>query len=257
MTEEICLKPSCDSKVRFRKTQKNTFGLLPGITGTCPKATVGPGGCSHIAKGRKIPTCYVFRLMSCYKGVKPVLSHNTHLIKTADHKTKVQLLKKEFQRFKTAELKQKEPKLHYRIHWSGDVYDMNYAKALSEAMNAFPDIEFWNYTRTFDVATYLADNTPNLVQYLSLDPVNFEEGLQVFLDWMKSDPPHSNLTICYMNKTDDFNERLESLKEKHPEWSNYSPRLMGCPVDEGIIPIEGGCGVCRMCLIGRPVWFKT
>lgn len=257
MTTEACIKPSGDSKVRFRKTQKNTFGLLPGLTGTCPKATVGLGGCSHIQKNKKLPICYVFRLMRVYKNVGPVLEHNTKIIKQANYADKVNILKKEFQRFKTAELKQKTPKLYYRIHWSGDVYDLEYAKALSEAMRAFPEIQFWNYTRTFEVAEYLANNTPNLVQYLSLDPVNFSEGIQVFSGWLKSNPPYDNLTICYMNKVNDFNDRLKKEKESKDNLLNFTPKLMGCPVDENIIPIEGGCAACRMCLIGRPVWFKT
>ena len=252
------LRPTCDRKTRFRPSQKNTFGLLPGPQGTCPGATVGCGGCSEIPAGRKLPVCYVFGLMSAYKGVKPILQHNTDLLKSASQADRISILKQEFERFEKHELKQQLPELFYRLHWSGDVYDEDYADALIEAMNAFPHIAFWNYTRSHDLALDLADNVPNLTQYLSLDAMNFERGMDIYVKWLQA-PRHqdANLHICYMSDEDDFAARYAECRTRHQDWPAQPVALSACPVDTKKLPTDGACAKCRKCLAGKPVWFKT
>jgi hypothetical protein len=253
------IKATCDRKTRFRTSQKNTFGLYPGPTGagTCPCATVGEGGCSQIKPGRKLPTCYVFNTISAYKNVGPALLHNTNLIRTATHKERVQLLKDEFARFQRTELKQAEPKLYYRLHWSGDVYDLDYAKALTEAMRAFPDITFWNYTRSLHLAPYLAEEVPHLIQFLSLDRINLEQGLDIYYGptWARADC--DNIRICYMSPENDFEAKYLAMKPDHVFWPDKPPTLVPCPTDEGKLPVDGACAKCRKCLNGRHIWFKT
>jgi hypothetical protein len=254
------IKPTCDRKTRFRKNQKNTFGLYPGPTGdgTCPFATIGEGGCAQIEQGRKLPTCYVFRTIAAYKNVGPALLHNTHLLKTATHEERVKLLKAEFSRFHRAESKQADPQMYYRLHWSGDVYDMEYAKALVEAMNAFPDIMFWNYTRSFELGHYLAHTTPNLKQYLSLDKLNIEDGLEVYNKYRRYALCYDNMYICYMAPINDFDEQYNKLRtSKHLDWLKNAPELVSCPTDEGKLPVDGACSKCRKCLNKNHIWFKT
>ena len=181
---ERYLKPTSDRKTRFWTNQYNTFGLLPGPVkagGTCPGCTTGEGGCWHLAKGRKTHTCYVDGLMGCYKGVKAILQHNTDLLKSSTREEMEDILSDEFNRFRRVELMHARKSstaanLHYRLHWSGDVFSTVYAEALKAAMEASPDIQFWTYTRSWDIVPILC-TVPNLKLYLSLDAQNILSGL--------------------------------------------------------------------------------
>jgi len=273
------LKPTEDRKTKFRNGQANTFGLLPGNSGlgTCPCATTGPGGCLHVAAHRKTPACYVYNTMRCYRGVEPVLAHNTQLLRDGSLAAKYRLLTAEFERFRGAELHQKTPQLFYRLHWSGDVFDHNYAIALSESMTAFPDVKFWAYTRVFSHAAWLVNHTPNLILYLSLDPVNFYPGIQTFVEWSTNSNPQGDMRLCYMSPKNDFAQRYErgyyaSLVAAALDVQSVTgtpvtpwpaperaPVLHPCPVDAGKLPLEGGCAKCRQCTGKKPahIWFET
>lgn len=267
MSDEM-LKPSCDRKTKFWKGQKNTFGLLPGLEGTCPGATTAPGGCWHIKPGRKLPECYVASVMNIYKGVYAVLEHNTKLLKLADLAGKVALLNAEFARFRKAELRRKEPRLVYRLHWAGDIFDMEYARALALAINQNPDIEFWNYTRSLFAVPELC-NIKNLKLYISTDPVNIQQAMMTFAEYKTNE---NTLQICYMSKENDFPEHMErtsklitaenELRTKlgyTPKNSNVPLALKSCPVDTGQLGLENGCSVCKRCFktLPDPIWFAT
>lgn len=223
------LKPTVDRKVWSYAGQKNTFGLLPGPEGTCPGATLGKGGCRTLTRPGR-PDCYVYRLMAIYGGVRGVLEHNTRLMKEADAKGRLELLRREFGRF--AADARRPAGSSYRLHWAGDIYDRAYAESLRQAMEEFPDVKFWCYTRTFDVVDVFRDQA-NLVLYLSLDPCNRTEGLAL----SKKEPWAK---ICYLS-----DERPENLD------------LVACPVDSGVLALEGACHKCRLCLRGHSIWFKT
>ena len=240
------LLPTCDRKTRAYASQKNTFGLLPGIPkrgGTCPGATLAKNGCANIPKGKKCMLCYVDPLMRAYPKIKDTLAHNTRILKKASFEKKVKLLLKEFDRFYSAELKRKNPWLNYRIHWSGDIYSENYAKALITAISQRPNLHFWIYTRSFWALPILA-KAYNLTVYLSLDPVNYKEGIAKFNAWKKTKTytKYKNVQIAYMSK-----EKPTFLK------------LVDCPVDSNKLALEGGCANCNLC-VGKnpqPVWFRT
>ena len=266
------LKSTCDRKTKFHDTQRNTFGLLPGLEGSCPGATTAPGGCWHIPEGRKLPECYVARTMSAYKAVRGVLEHNTRLLAAARLWEKIELLDDEFARFRAAELRREQAghakKMTYRLHWSGDIFDDEYAKALASAIQLNSDINFWCYTRTFSAVPALC-NIPNLILYLSLDPVNVQQGLSVFADNKNN---QNNLQICYMSTENNFDTHLEraaqilTIRNNDHEppglgWVTDKWPLRACPVDIGKMKLEGGCAKCKQCIsIGReptPVWFKA
>jgi ferredoxin len=63
----------------------------------------------------------------------------------------------------------------FRIHWSGDFYSTDYARAWARVIADRPDVEFWAYTRSFtdpvDVTGVLA-GLGNLRLYLSVDRDN-------------------------------------------------------------------------------------
>lgn len=226
------IKPTCDRKTKGWKGQKNTYGLFPadGCNGTCPGATKGPGGCLNLSNGRY--DCYVFKIMRIYKGVENSLLNNTTVLRMADFNGKKDILRTEFNRFRTAELKRTEPRLFYRLHWSGDIFDREYAKALAAVIQEFPDIKFWGYTRSFEFAEELVD-IPNLVMYLSIDAVNREAGLA-----LAARRP-GKFALAY-------------LAEVQPDKS-YLP----CPVDSKKMALEEACQKCKICISGHKVWFKT
>ena len=269
MSELPKIRPTSDRKVRKYKTQQNCYGLLPGRDGSCPGATLGPGGCCWVKDGRKHEVCYVAGLMAIYKGVRPILEHNTKILKEADLQQKQQILEAEFQRFYDAEMKREkrtgEPAwLLYRLHWSGDFFDAEYAQAAAAAMKKFPMIKFWVYTRSMFAVPILAD-VSNLVVYISLDPVNMVEGLDTFYTWKKN-AKHENVQICYLSPTpvNDFEAQWAMARgltaNPHLWEGEETPIMATCPVDVGRLPLEGGCATCQKCLGTRrglpPIWFK-
>ena len=271
------IKPSSDRKVRCRPSQKNTFGLMPGRGGTCPASTRGCGGCESPEPGRKTPTCYVFPLMRAYKGVEGVLQNNTDLLMNSDIPTMTQLLVDEFNRFLRLEKRARKTNMAYRLHWSGDIFSKDYATALTAAMREFPEIRFWCYTRSFPYGVKLARENGNLSMYLSLDPVNAYAGLRAYFDAMSG--VHGELAgtlrIAYMAPENNFDEtyikalslhktlqiadRQEHGRMLHDDWPEDPVKLKPCPVDEGWMPLEGGCSSCHLCFRGNPahVFFRT
>jgi hypothetical protein len=172
--------------------------------------------------------------MATRKAVGNVLRYNTELFKSAIYSEKVLLLMREFLRFYKTEKKRKDDSdPWYRIHWAGDVPDPEYAHALREAIEAFPKIKFWGYTRSFFSVPILA-GLNNLRWYISLDDENRDEGLEVYNQFSDRE----NIHLCWMS-------------EKCPD--GFRP----CPVDAGRMELELACQKCRMCMTGKPIWFKT
>jgi hypothetical protein len=223
----------------------------------------------------------VDKLDHAYKGVHDVLAYNTAIIKEAANtaapvSAMASILDAEFDRFKKDELRHaartnSKTHLNYRLHWSGDVFDVNYARALRAAMSNKPDIEFWTYTRSFFAVRELI-KTPNLILYLSLDPVNVLAGLIVYEEL--GGPSNPNLQLCYMSREDDFdrtrtrslnvlnarNKIRESLGMglKSTEWLDCL-KLNACPVDAGKMSLELGCSRCKQCITPgtNPILFTT
>src|SRR4051812_7210748 len=72
-----------NSKTKFKKNHRNTFGLMYGLPengGTCPGATEGKGGCLEIRDGNKRPTCYMAKVVQIYKAVGTRLTENTEAL---------------------------------------------------------------------------------------------------------------------------------------------------------------------------------
>jgi len=226
MPHKAVLKPSVDRKVWAYPGQKNTFGLLPGPEGTCPGATLGPGGCRDVTRPKR-PDCYVYKILQCYPSVRAILTHNTEVVRGPGCGD---ALRAEFERFAA------DPRRPaggcYRLHWAGDIFSRKYAERLRGAMEAFPETTFWAYTRSFGEVDVFRGQR-NLVFYLSLDPVNRDEGLALHArePWAK---------LCWLSR-----ERPEDLK------------LVACPVDARNMQLEGACHKCRLCLRGHNIWFRT
>jgi len=206
--------------------------------------------------------------MKIYKNVGGVLAHNTELLKGADYDGKVEILTAEFERFRKSEARRKKKGessyLYYRIHWSGDVFDEEYARALADAMTVNSDIQFWCYTRSFFSVPTLC-TVPNLNLYLSLDPVNYAEGMATYVE---NKPQGKRLAVCYMAKQKDVAQHEAAVKaelerrrltdDQSIKWA-IDPRYSVCPADTKRIPKEEACKTCGKCLFPCPgnVWFKT
>lgn len=264
------IRPTCDRKTRFYPTQKNTYGLLPGPRYTCKHATTEEGGCWSYSKTKKYHLCYVDQLLNIYKNVYTTLAHNTYILMHATEKEMIQIIDYEIQRFKQAEYrrfkrKNEGPFLFYRFHWSGDIFSEEYAKAIATVVKNHPDVTFWNYTRNFEYIPILI-GIKNLTQYLSLDPVNFNEGMRVYKTYYSQ---NNNLQISYMSKENTFREKLTQFLQEHnidknnlPEWAVAASFISACPVDIGRLPLESGCAICKKCIAtdyakSRPIWFKV
>ena len=231
----MMITPTEDRKTRSCQGQSNTFGLSPGLPedgGTCPGATCGPGGCLE-KRGPIQRTCYAERLARFRSCVGAVLRRITELLERSSFSAKVQLFAQEFSRF----LGEKKGEKNYRLHWSGDIPDREYARALGCAIARFPEIRFWGYTRSFFAVPLLA-GLKNLRLYLSVDQVNRIEGLAVYRKYRKA----GNVHLSFMSR-----ERPTGFREK----------FLPCPVDTGKLEQLESCHKCRACFHGRTIWFKT
>lgn len=183
-----------DSKTRFYKGQKNTFGLLPGLPekgGTCPGATSGAGGClAPKFPGSKVQCCYMDHLLRCRPNVKTSLAKNTKEMA----KKGIRELEQSFSDIFAAFRANSRPDcLYFRLYYSGDVLDVRTAKALQKAVLKFPDIKFWMYTRSLFAVKYLVECS-NLQLYISTDPVNYKKASKVYERYSH----HKNLALAWM-----------------------------------------------------------
>lgn len=244
MQTQTGIKPSSDRKVRLYPTQLNSFGTTPGRPedgGTCPGATLGEGGCAHIKKGRKTPTCYVVGLMRFFKGVKTVLDNNRDVLSDKTQGELREIFTDEFRRFYYTEKSRGNTSiLHYRIHWSGDVPTPEYAYALADAVMEVPEVSFWGYTRSMFTVPIMA-GIPNLRWYISVDPDNEAEVMPVYEKWKDQ----GNIHLAWMGKENPCRE------------GDFPHRLVACPVDNKKMELEGACHKCKLCLVGKDVFFKT
>jgi len=243
MSTALAIKLTNDRKTRGHKNQKNAFGLLPGSPdggGSCPGATTGPGGCQEVLPGKKNATCYVENLMKVYKGVALSLKHNTDLVKAASEDELVELFCDMFTEFERIERKRGIlDELWFRHHWSGDMVDEKYCRAIKTAMARFPEMNFWTYTRSWFAVPILKD-VPNLVLYISADKDNMNAALKTY---MTHEGEGSNVALCYMGREKaDFGKKL---------------KLVACPVDNGKMELDQACHKCKLCLKGKPIYFKT
>jgi hypothetical protein len=160
------LKRSMDRKVTNAvspngktPTIANTFGLPAGKEYSCPGQTPT---CAKV--------CYAGKLEKIYKGVRDVLMHNWNLLKDEDIQGMYSLLSDMIAEFKKDCVK-RNAKMLFRIHWDGDFFSDEYARAWRLVIEEQPDIQFWVYTRVASAANILK-GIDNLSLYFSTDQDN-------------------------------------------------------------------------------------
>lgn len=248
--------PTCDSKTRFYSGNKNTFGLLPGPLdqgGTCPAATCGKGGCIGIEDGRTLPSCYVYRTINYRPAVGGILKQNTDLLMGCQGSVRVRIFEREFARFADAWETRRRSKgdlgniPYYRIHWSGDCPDISYAADLAQAMKSFNGkIKFWGYSRALFTVPIMAQ-VPNVSWYLSMDPVNVVGHMQFLHAFYPEAISRDSVEKCNISYA-----LMDSKAPADPMFKAMVP----CPSDSGKVPHAEACRQCRLCLTGKPIFFK-
>ena len=264
------LRRTIDRKTKFYPTHKNTFGLLPGppeAGGSCPGCTRGEGGCWCDAKG--CPVCYASTCCRIYKGAAKVLENNQQ--KVLEYNTAGSLIQmlNDFQRENCRYARKKKVDAdqfqYFRWHWSGDLFNREYAEAVSLAIRCTPGIRHWIYTRSFDLAELLKD-IPNVVVYLSLDPCNWQEGVATY--FRTGLFGNQRCKLCFMAKTKDpVNAVLQELMYNPAKYGNPTDvvawaektRVSTCPVDDHKLDLEYGCSKCRQCISkgNQLLWFRS
>lgn len=228
------LKLSDNSKTKFRRDHKNTFGLtygLPSNGGTCPGATEGKGGCLDVRDGHKRPTCYMAKVTQIYKAVGAVLTHNTDLLMGKTQVEMAGVLRETMEAFVKANEAKKDA-LFFRLHYSGDFFSEDYARAWAEVMVQFPQVRFWVYSRSYSYAGFFAQ-VPNLTFFFSVDPVNYASVLEHY----RTVSHLPNFALAWLGSV--------------PAPQQAEHRWVTCPETSGKLPNlpdSGACSRCRLCV---------
>ena len=220
-----------NSKTRFSRNHKNTFGLAYGLPvngGSCPKATTGKGGCLEVRASHYVPTCYMSKIVSRYPAVALSLDFNSMMLQNASKDEMIDILTNTMNTFVDS---CNEDEMYFKIHYSGDIFSAEYAAAWNEVIQEFPEVYFWTYTRSFEFVPALLGGG-NLSIYLSCDPVNFKEAVATYDKYKAA---CNTLALAYMG-------------DNPPQPELY--RWVFCPEVTGILKqgAKGACARCRLCL---------
>lgn len=229
------LRRSNDRKVTNSVTKSgnsniaNAFGIPAGFS--CPGMT---SFCEKI--------CYARKLERVYTGVSGTMYDNYAALRLAFYTEGItgmsNLIVAMLNDFVDDCYKRKAPKL-FRIHWDGDFFSRDYATAWRYAILAFPDVQFWVYTRSFTDDVFVIDllnDLDNLTLYLSADPVNIELAKSV------ADEYGVNVATV----ADTFADARETVAGR---------KAYNCPENGKRIPLVSdkgsACVLCGICIDGR------
>jgi hypothetical protein len=231
---------SNNSKTSFFPEHKNTFGLMFGLPengGTCPGATNGKGGCMEVittATGTTRRTCYMDKIVRIYPNAGKTLVNNTLLLRDKTEEEMVPILRNTVLKWL---LNGGYKQQYFRLHYSGDFFSEEYARAWVKVIKEFPTVRFWVYTRSFDVTKAPFINVipiiaecKNLAVYLSCDQVNYKVAMNQVIEW-------NNVGLAFMG-----NNVPEELSE--------AKKFVQCPEITKKIKNDkdaGACSKCKLC----------
>jgi hypothetical protein len=204
----------------------NTFGLPAGKNFSCPGAT---SVCESV--------CYAGKLEKLFKGVKANLLHNWDLLKDEDLQGMYTLLSEMIADFKTDCVKKDAPML-FRIHWDGDFFNDDYARAWRMVIEEQPDIQFWVYTRVKSAALIL-NNISNLSLYFSADSENVKTAVDLKIN--------NGVRMAYLAKNfaigqADVKEMIGRPAAKCPENNKQIPLISNA---------GSACVSCSLCVYSK------
>lgn len=140
----------------------------------------------------------------------------------------------------------------FRIHWDGDFFSEAYAAAWRAIVGAYPDVEFWCYTRAVWAVPILV-GAPNLKVYASVDQYNAASWAPVLADY-----PTVLVAAC-ADTFDHAQDLVISLGRRRapacPEGRRL-PLVVGPSGRGSDVPGpgdigRGACDACRVCIDGR------
>lgn len=211
----------------------NAFGLPAGPDYACEHATewCWPG------------TCYANKL-EMFPGVKNLLLHNWSVFQQHQHNlwglsTAMNPMLDAFE----AECQKRDVAKVFRWFWDGDIPSGMFARAMRLQALDRPDVQFWVYTRNYEVVPWLLYR-PNLTVYFSVDRYNVDHAMNLNIN--------SLLKFAFCGDSWEETEELAALFEGERK----GPR---CPELTGKIPLvvwdeqgtgRGACVECGMCITG-------
>ncbi len=214
------------NKSGTQATIANTFGLPSGKAFSCPGAT---SVCETI--------CYAGKLEKVFKGVRQVLVSNYEQLLATDTLGMIALIDEMIQDFNADCEKRNADKL-FRIHWDGDFFSEEYARAWAFVIRLNPDVQFWAYTRS-DFAVPILIDIENLALYFSADSAN------KVLAWelkRKYGVKLAYLAKDFATGKADFNEQQEKSAVPCPENNKKIPMIS----EQG-----SACVRCSQCVFAR------
>lgn len=217
-----------ESSRRWEPVVPNSLGLAAGREASCPGET-------PFCKG-----CYAARTEKVFTSAGRLVRHNLDLLKAEDTAGMVALLVAAVTEFERKAHKHGAEKI-FRIHWDGDLFSMDYARAWGRVIRMFPTVQFWLYTRSFGfIAPF--EGIPNVAVYLSVDEHNVTQAADTYSSF-----PWVKLAFCA-----DTWEGTEALAADFGE-VRKGPR---CPELTGKLPMvlpsgKGACAECKLCVYGR------
>lgn len=217
-----------ESSKRWEPMVPNAFGLPAGKQGSCPGETPFCNG------------CYAARTEKVFTSAGRLVAHNLDLLQGTDTAGMVALLVEAVNAFEAKATKHGAEKV-FRIHWDGDLFSMDYARAWGRVIRMFPNVQFWLYTRSFEfVAPF--EGVANVGVYLSVDEYNATAAKQA-----KQANPWVKLAFCA-----DTWEATEALAASF-EGERKGPR---CPELTGKLAMvgadgKGACVTCGLCVFGK------
>jgi hypothetical protein len=204
----------------------NAFGLPSGKAYSCPGAT---SVCETI--------CYAGRLEKVFKGIRDVITSNYEQLIATDTLGMIALIDEMIQDFKQECEKRNADKL-FRIHWDGDFFSEDYARAWNFVIRMNPDVQFWVYTRS-DFAVPILTGIENLALYFSADSANKDLAWEMKRKY--------GVKLAYLAKDfatgkSDFNEQQDKSAVPCPENNRKLPLIS----EKG-----SACVVCSQCVFAR------
>lgn len=148
------------NNAKIRDTDSTAFLIfsLPAVM-TCPGANTGCLSACYARRDERFPSVRKYRLANL------ILSHRADFVATMTDAIKSALYTKR------GDLRRRfiGKKIVFRLHESGDFYSVAYMRAWYEIARAFPFIQFFTYTKSFQIyAACVAEKPANFVVRASL-----------------------------------------------------------------------------------------
>lgn len=234
---------------RWEPIIKSTIGTLAGVT--CP-------GKTEWCMNEKSNRCYAWRTEQYYSNARKLVERNTIALEAATTVAKkIVLYEKAVTDFKIDfERAQKRVSWPiekvFRFFWDGDVRTKEDARAIRAVCNKHPDVNFWQYTRSFDFAPLLL-GPENLVVYLSVDRYNIEQARSLMESTNPREAGSSGSSFRYAFCGDNWEETEELAYSLTGRNAPRCPELTGryeLVVDKGDGYGVGACVECGLCIRG-------